>query len=87
LESEGEEMKNLWQLNSQGEKYNEETTLTVSELRALLSRYPDNMPVMAQWEGMTIPFRDDSDHVRIEAPEHLAEECREPCLIFDVDTF
>jgi len=32
-------------------------TLTIKELREGLAKYPDDMPVMAEWEGHYVPVK------------------------------
>lgn len=56
-------------------------TLTVGELKALLAEYPDDMPVLASWEGIHTFMRD----VSVETPTHWHDEDNEPCLVFDVN--
>ncbi len=59
------------------------STMTVKELKELLSKYPDDMPVMATWEGVTA-FIEDSEVVSVSKG---MEEDREDCLVFDVEGY
>lgn len=59
------------------------STLTVGELQKLLSKLPDEMPVLAEWEGqLTFLTAENSEVAKYDAgtPE---DECL--CLIFDVN--
>lgn len=58
--------------------------LTVAELRHLLSEYPDEMPVFAEWEGVRAPLN--RDDLRVESVSCGMEEDRRDCLVFDVNT-
>ena len=60
-------------------------TLTVAELRELLERYPDDMPVLAEWEG-TFPFIH-PDNFRVEAHNKGTETDTCDCLIIDVNGY
>lgn len=57
-------------------------TMTVGELRAKLSEYPDDMPVLATWEGQRMPIE---QHFWIEEFHTGAEADRCDCLVIDVD--
>ena len=59
------------------------STMTVKELKELLSKHPDDMPVMATWEGVTA-FIDDFSVVSVSKG---MEEDREDCLMFDVECY
>lgn len=52
-------------------------TLTVGELKAVLANYPDEMPVLATWEGITTCFHADG----VEVGQFFSEDC----LVFDVN--
>lgn len=67
-----------------------ETTLTVGEMKEILSKLPDDMPVLAAWEGLRTCFGNDTSEAgyedyRVEttSPACWLEECE--CLVFDVD--
>lgn len=60
-------------------------TLTVSELKIELSKYPDEMPVMATWEGVNAYI--DSEDFEIYCVHKGNEEDEEQCLIIDVGRY
>jgi hypothetical protein len=64
-----------------GHKYGE--TMTVGEMKELLGKYEDSMPVLAAWEGILTFF--EPCYVQVETPDHWHHEDIEPCLVFEVD--
>lgn len=75
----------------------EDTTLTVFGLREILSEYPDDMPVLATWEGIFTLFRgknhynprnkETSDYVEVKIASPWSDDGEVPCLIFSVDKY
>lgn len=77
------------------------STLTVGELRAILDKYPADMPVLATWEGIYAPFRGEGflntkngetdDYVYLENPGERDyfpfNQLKEQCLIFEVNEY
>jgi len=57
-------------------------TLTVGELRMQLAAYPDDMPVLAEWEGQRTPVNHD---IRVESYSAGFELDRADCLVIAVD--
>ena len=53
--------------------------MTVAELRAKLSEYPDDMAVFAEWEGTRNAIRADSFDIG------QTNRPTESCLLIDVD--
>jgi len=60
-------------------------TLTVSELKNELEKYPDNMPVMATWEGVRAYI--DADNFETDFVDKGKLEDKEMCLIIDVEQY
>ena len=58
-------------------------TMTVMEMKELLSRYPDDMPVMALWEGCNAFI----ESVEVDSVCKGLEEDRADCLVFDVGEY
>lgn len=60
-------------------------TMTVGELKAKLAEYPDDLPVLATWEGIHTFF--DSGSFKVEryggGAIHPEDAC--DCLVIDVD--
>ncbi len=52
-------------------------TMTVAELKAELNKYPDNIPVIATWEGVMVGINADDFRVKC--------VCNETYVIIDVD--
>jgi hypothetical protein len=66
------------------------STLTVGELKAILDKFPDEMPVLATWEGIYTPFRAQRGaevYFEVVTPKHWLESDNVPCLVFDVDNY
>jgi hypothetical protein len=68
------------------------STLTVAELKEILSKYPDEMPVLATWEGIFTPFCNEHypnepeyNSIKVVTPDLWMPQDNIPCLIFDVD--
>jgi hypothetical protein len=59
-------------------------TLTVGELKALLGKYRDSMPVLATWEGIYTLMH--PDNVSLDTPTCWHDDDNELCLVFDVNT-
>jgi len=57
------------------------TTMTIAELRSKLADYPDDMPVLFEWEGQRLPACFFSVEV-YPAPDH-PDAC--DCLVIDVN--
>ena len=60
-------------------------TLTVAELKKELEKYPDNMPVMATWEGVTAYI--DSENFETDYVCKGKVEDKEMCLVIDVEQY
>lgn len=60
-------------------------TMTVAELRAVLESYPDDMPVLAEWEGVQAYIKPDAFSVEPVSKGHKDDECR--CLVIDVNRY
>ena len=58
-------------------------TVTVKELKDELDKYPDDMPVMAEWEAVTACI--DPEEFSIQSISKGMEEDREDCLVIDVN--
>ena len=57
-------------------------TMTVSELREKLNEFPQDMPVLATWEGIHTFF--EPEHFQVERyGDHPEDAC--DCLVIDVD--
>jgi len=54
-------------------------TMTVGELREKLNSYPDDMPVLATWEGLFVQI--DSACFSVSKVSHI----RHDCVVIDVD--
>lgn len=74
-------MKTFRYLGSTGTK----TTMTVKELQDKLAEYPDDMPVLATWEGVYAPITADS-FTTAPYTRCLAEDAC-PVLEIDVDNY
>ena len=59
-------------------------TVTVKELREFLAQHPDDMPVMASWEGVWA-FIDQAEAVVEEVTKGNGKDACD-CLVFDVNT-
>lgn len=60
------------------------STMTVAELKSLLEQYPDDMPVLAEWEGKYEPL--DPDMAVVSYSSGL-ESDRVDCLVINVDGY
>lgn len=60
-------------------------TMTVAELRELLTKYPDDMPVFAEWEGCHAYIEPEMFSVESAAKGFEADRC--DCLVVDVNRF
>jgi hypothetical protein len=60
-------------------------TMTVAELCAKLAEYPDDMPVMAGWEGVRAYVRPENFGVERVSKGKPADEC--DCLVIDVNDY
>jgi len=60
-------------------------TLTVGELRAELEAYPDDMPVMAEWEGVRA-YVDPAEFYPRPVCKGMKED-EEVCLIMSVEKY
>ena len=60
---------------------NNAPTMTVGELKAFLSHWPDDMAVLASWEGIYTPFEPEN-FVQIEPRRYVTDE---PALVIDVE--
>jgi hypothetical protein len=60
-------------------------TMTVAELRAKLSEYPDDMPVFGYWEGCCGYVRPNRFTVEPQDKGDSKEECA--CLLIDVEEY
>ena len=60
-------------------------TITVSELRDELAKFPPDMPVMAQWEGCHAYIDPSSFGVEKISKGFAEDEC--DCLVINVDTY
>ena len=61
-------------------------TATIKELREALAAYPDDMPVMAEWEGVWAFIDPKNFAVEPEVHKGFPEE-RCPCLMLDVNEY
>lgn len=59
-----------------------EKTMTVAELRAKLAEYPDDMPVMAEWESCPTGIRPENFSI---GPVSMWEGPKAQCLVIDVN--
>lgn len=61
------------------------TTMTVAELKTALAKYPDTMPVLAEWEGVHAPIEPEN----LQLKEFHCGDTRdmEQCLIIDVNDY
>ena len=57
-------------------------TATVKEMREFLTRFPDDMPVMATWEGVWAYVDPENAEVEKVTKGNDADACK--CLVFDV---
>jgi predicted FMN-binding regulatory protein PaiB len=60
-------------------------TLTVAELKKELEKYPDNMPVMAAWEGVKAYINPEWFEVDYVCKGKV--EDKEMCLVIDVEQY
>jgi hypothetical protein len=60
-------------------------TMTVAELRELLTKHPDDMPVFAEWEGVYAYVEPEFFRVEMVSKGMNADECE--CLVIDVNTY
>lgn len=60
-------------------------TMTVSELRDALAKYPPDMPVLAEWEGCLAYIEGENFSVREEHKGHEDDKCE--CLIIWVENY
>lgn len=61
-------------------------TMTVAELREKLSEYPQDMPVLATWEGIITFFDPRPGYFKVERyGDHPEDNCE--CLVIDVDQY
>lgn len=58
-------------------------TMTIAELREELSRYPDDMAVLATWEGIYTAFN--VDNIDIDYIAHVHPDDAQNCVIIDVE--
>ena len=61
------------------------STMTVKELRLALSEFPDDMPVMAEWEGCHAYIERDKLVVATVGKGCAADECE--ALVIDVNGY
>jgi hypothetical protein len=54
-------------------------TMTVAELRAKLAEYPDDMPVLAEWEGVRAYVEPECFEVQTVSKGHAEDACE--CLV------
>ena len=59
-------------------------TMTVAELRAKLSEHPDDMPVMAYWEGQDAYIGQDCFKVKKVNMGYLDDECDVLSICVDI---
>lgn len=57
--------------------------MTVMEMKELLAEYPDDMPVMALWEGCNAFIKE----FKVDSVCKGLEEDRADCLVFDVESY
>ena len=60
-------------------------TMTVAELRERLNEFPQDMPVLAEWEGIWVFIRPDRFKVERATGWHPDDNC--DVLVIDVDQF
>lgn len=60
-------------------------TVTVAELKAKLSEYPDDMPVFCTWEGVDGYVEGKNFEVKKVHKGDTSEEC--DCLVIDVEKY
>lgn len=60
-------------------------TCTVAELREILSQYPDDIPVFAQWEGCNGYVTNDSVSITMVHKGDKLDSCE--CLVIDVNNY
>jgi hypothetical protein len=60
-------------------------TMTVAELRAKLSEYPDDMPVFGEWEGVHGYITPELMSVETVCKGHKDDECE--CLLIWVEDY
>ncbi len=60
-------------------------TMTVAELKSELDKYPDQMPVMATWEGVTAYIESENFHTDYVC-KGKAEDT-EMCLVINVPSY
>lgn len=58
-------------------------TLTVGEMRSLLYYYPEDMPMIATWEGTLNFFTENSMRILTVSKGFKEDECE--CLVIDVN--
>jgi hypothetical protein len=61
------------------------STMTVSELREKLNEYPQDMPVLATWEGIHTFFAPESFKVERYGGGSIHHEDACDCVVIDVD--
>lgn len=61
------------------------STMTVSELREALEKYPDDMPVFAEWEGVLGYVREEFFNIETTYKGDEAEACQ--CLVIWVEKY
>ena len=59
--------------------------MTVGELRTALETYPDDMPVMAEWEGCHAYMESSNLYVRFIDKGHTNDRCH--TLVIDVNKY
>lgn len=60
-------------------------TMTVAELRAALEGFPDDMPVLAEWEGVLAYIQPEAFSVEAVSKGHEDDDCE--CLVIDVNQY
>lgn len=58
-------------------------TVTVKELMEALSKYPEDMPVMATWEGVHAFIDPELFSVEVVSKGHKEDDC--DCLVINVN--
>lgn len=61
------------------------STLTVAELRKQLEKYPDDMPVIASWEGVDAYVHPDHFYVSFVDKGNPDDAC--DCLVIDAERY
>ena len=78
-------MKAFYYKNSSGSLREAGKTFTVSELRAELSKYPDDMPVLASWEDVYAFIYPKATRVETVPVVSACQDSCQQCLILDVN--